>query len=165
MEHQPARAAGRVQKCQVVGNRFTSPIFVFFEPISTFMLISHRRAEAFLLWLPWPVLVGFAFLLGSRFGGAAAGHWRRGSLRLSGALLGRQHADLWRSWMPRAMSLLIGIPLGVWMARSDRRNLARLILDGMQPCRPLSSFPWHGFFAGRCRRPSQPSSGAAWWSH
>src|SRR5690606_16155947 len=54
----------------VVGNRATSPLFVFFfEPISNFMDLAISSAEAFLLWLPWPALIGFAFLLGNRVGG------------------------------------------------------------------------------------------------
>ncbi len=120
----------------VVGNRATSPLFVFFfEPISNGMDAIIRGAAAFLLWLPWPVVIGVAFLLGNRFGG----------LRLAlGAALCLFFMGLFGLWdasmqtlalMGAAvtMALLIGIPLGVWVARSDRaERLFRPILDGMQ---------------------------------
>ncbi|MCO5212233.1 MAG: ABC transporter permease subunit [Caldilinea sp.] len=120
----------------VVGNRATSPIFVFFfEPISNFMDFVIRRAEAFLLWLPWPVLAGFAFLLGSRFGGLRLGIGAALCLLFMG-LFGLWDASMQTLALMGAavtMSLLIGIPLGVWMARSDRvETLVRPILDGMQ---------------------------------
>jgi len=120
----------------VVGNRATSPSFVFFfEPISNFMDFVIRRAEAFLLWLPWPVLVGFAFLLGNRFGGLRLGIGAALCLLFMG-LFGLWDASMQTLALMGAavtMSLLIGIPLGVWMARSDRvETLVRPILDGMQ---------------------------------
>ena len=120
----------------VVGNRATSPIFVFFfEPISNFMDFVIRSAERFLRWLPWPVLVAFVFLLGNRFGGL------RLALGSALCLLFMGLFGLWDASMQTlalmgaavTMSLLIGIPLGVWMARSNRvETLARPILDGMQ---------------------------------
>ena len=120
----------------VVGNRATSPIFVFFfEPISNGMDAIIRGAEALLLWLPWPVVVGVAFLLGNRFSG----------LRLAlGAALCLFFMGLFGLWdasmqtlalMGAAvtMALLIGIPLGVWVARSNRaESFFRPILDAMQ---------------------------------
>ena len=120
----------------VVGNRATSPIFVFFfEPISNFMDFVIRSAERFLRWLPWPVLVAFVSLLGNRFGGL------RLALGSALCLLFMGLFGLWDASMQTlalmgaavTMSLLIGIPLGVWMARSNRvETLARPILDGMQ---------------------------------
>ena len=48
----------------VVGNRATSPAFLyFFDPISDGMDFVIRQAGAFLLWLPWPVVIGAALLL------------------------------------------------------------------------------------------------------
>ncbi len=120
----------------VVGNRATSPIFVFFfEPISNFMDFVIRSAERFLRWLPWPVLVAFVSLLGNRFGGL------RLALGSALCLLFMGLFGLWDASMQTlalmgaavTMALLIGIPLGVWMARSNRvETLARPILDGMQ---------------------------------
>jgi glycine betaine/proline transport system permease protein len=120
----------------VVGNRATSPIFVyFFEPISAGVDIVIRRAEAFLLWLPWPVIVVAFFLVGNKFGGLRLG------LLTTLCLLFMGLTGLWDASMQTLalmvaavlVSLLIGIPVGVWTSRSDRaESIVRPILDGMQ---------------------------------
>ena len=120
----------------VVGNRATSPIFVFFfEPLSNVMDFVIRGAERFLLWQPWPLVTGFAFLLGNRFGGLRLG------LGATLCLLFMGLVGLWDASMQTlalmmaavAIALLIGIPLGVWIARSDwSEAVMRPILDGMQ---------------------------------
>jgi glycine betaine/proline transport system permease protein len=120
----------------VVGNRATSPVFVFvFEPISAFVDFVIRRSEAFLLWLPWPVIVASLFLLGNKFGGMRLG------LLTTLCLLFMGLTGLWDASMQTLalmvaavlISLVIGIPLGVWTARSNRAEaVLRPILDGMQ---------------------------------
>ena len=120
----------------VVGNRATSPLFVyFFEPISAFVDFVIRRSEAFLLWLPWPVIVASFFLLGNKFGGLRLG------LLTTVCLLFMGLTGLWDASMQTLalmvaavlISLVIGIPLGVWTARSNRAEaVLRPILDGMQ---------------------------------
>ena len=120
----------------VVGNRATSPVFVyFFAPISAFVDFVIRRSEAFLLWLPWPVIVASFFLLGNKFGGLRLG------LLTTMCLLFMGLTGLWDASMQTlalmvaavAISLAIGIPLGVWTARSNRAEaVLRPILDGMQ---------------------------------
>jgi len=120
----------------VVGNRATSPLFVFFfEPISNFMDLAISSAEAFLLWLPWPVVVGVGFLLGNRYGGLRLGIGAALCLLFMGLF------GLWDASMQTlalmvasvAIALVIGIPLGVWMSRSNRvEAVVRPILDGMQ---------------------------------
>jgi glycine betaine/proline transport system permease protein len=88
-----------------------------------------------LLGVGWPaVLAIFAFL------GYAAGGWRVGVLAPLGlALVGA--LGLWEGGMQTlgltlsavVFSLLIGIPLGIWMGRSDRvRAVLTPILDVMQ---------------------------------
>ena len=120
----------------VVGNRATSPIFVFFfEPISNCMDWAINSAAAFLLWLPWPVVTAFAFLLGNRFGGLRLGTGTVLCLFFIGCF------GLWNAGMETlalmvasvAIALLIGIPLGIGIARSDRAEAAvRPVLDAMQ---------------------------------
>jgi len=120
----------------VVGHRATSPIFVFFfEPVSNIMDLAIRNAAAFLLWLPWPVVAGFVFILGNRFGGLRLG---------AGAILCLLFIGwfgLWDAGMETlalmvasvTIALLIGIPLGIWIARSDSAEaVVRPVLDGMQ---------------------------------
>jgi glycine betaine/proline transport system permease protein len=120
----------------VVGNRATSPFFVyFFEPISTSVDFVIRRAEAFLLWLPWPVIVGAFFLAGNRFGGLRLGLLTTLCLLFMG-LVGLWDASMQTLALMVAavlISLLIGIPLGIWTSRSNRvEAVLRPILDGMQ---------------------------------
>ncbi len=120
----------------VVGNRATSPLFLyFFEPISALVDFVIRRSEAFLLWLPWPVIVASFFLLGNKFGGLRLG------LLTTLCLLFMGLTGLWDASMQTLalmvaavlISLVIGIPLGVWTARSSRAEaVLRPILDGMQ---------------------------------
>ena len=120
----------------VVGNRATSPIFVFlFEPLSNGVDFVIRRAEAFLLWLPWPVIVAGFFLLGNKFGGLRLG------LLTTLCLLFMGLTGLWDASMQTLalmvaavlIALLIGIPLGVWTSRSNRaESVLRPVLDGMQ---------------------------------
>lgn len=120
----------------VVGNRATSPVFLFFfDPISDGMDFAISQAAAFLLWLPWPVIVFAAFLLGNRFGGLRLGLGSALCLLFMGLF------GLWDASMETlalmlaavAIALLIAIPLGVWVARSNRvEAIMRPILDGMQ---------------------------------
>lgn len=120
----------------VVGARATSPLFVyFFEPISTAVDFTIRRAEALLLWLPWPAIVAGFLLLGNRFGGLRLG------LVTTFCLLFMGLVGLWDASMQTLalmvsavfIALLIGLPLGVWTARSNRAEaLLRPLLDGMQ---------------------------------
>jgi glycine betaine/proline transport system permease protein len=120
----------------VVGNRATSPLFVFFfDPLSAAVDWAISLAETFLLWLPWPVVVAFAFLLGNRFGGLRLG------LLTGLCLLFMGLFGLWDASMETlalmvgavGISLVIGIPLGIWMARSARvAAVLRPVLDAMQ---------------------------------
>lgn len=120
----------------VVGNRATSPVFVYlFGPLSALVDTVIRRAEAILLWLPWPTIVAAFFLLGNKFGGLRLG------LLTTLCLLFMGVTGLWDASMQTLalmvaavlISLLVGIPVGVWTARSNRvESVLRPILDGMQ---------------------------------
>ncbi|MBK8050907.1 MAG: ABC transporter permease subunit [Anaerolineales bacterium] len=120
----------------VVGNRANSPAFVyFFNPIANATDWAITLAESFLLWLPWPVLVVGTFLLGNKVSGL------RLALLTSLCLLFMGFVGLWDASMQTlalviaavTISLLVGIPLGIWMSRSGRGEaVLRPILDGMQ---------------------------------
>ena len=50
-----------------IRHQTTHPIFLyFFDPISSAIDFALRRVETFLLWLPWPVLLGVVFLLAQK---------------------------------------------------------------------------------------------------
>jgi glycine betaine/proline transport system permease protein len=120
----------------VIRHRINHPAFVYFiDPIKNAIDAGVRAAEDALLSLHWAVVVG-AFALA----GYALSGWRMAlgcaiSLFLFGAL------GLWEQSMQTLalmlaavlLSLLIGIPLGIACAFSDRTNkILRPILDGMQ---------------------------------
>jgi glycine betaine/proline transport system permease protein len=120
----------------VIQNRLTHPAFLYvIDPIKSAIDTAVRAAEDGLLSLHWAVLVG-AFALA----GYAVSGWRMAlgcaiSLLLFGLL------GLWEQSMQTlalmlaavVLSLLIGIPLGIACAFSDRTNkILRPILDGMQ---------------------------------
>jgi glycine betaine/proline transport system permease protein len=120
----------------MVANRRTHPMFLyFFEPLSAAIDWGLRRVENFLLWLPWPVIVAAIFLIAHKAGGL------RLALVVSGCTLLMGLLGFWdRSMQTLALmvvsvliSLLIGIPLGIWSAQNDRveRGL-RPLLDAMQ---------------------------------
>ncbi|MFN8502587.1 ABC transporter permease [Kouleothrix sp.] len=120
----------------VIGARASHPIFVyFFEPLSATIDAGMRFAEDILLEAPWPALVlGFG-LLGYLLSGA------RLALGCMAALLLMGLFGLWEQSMQTLAlmafsvlcALLVGIPLGVLAARSDRFDaVLRPILDAMQ---------------------------------
>jgi len=120
----------------IIGNRAASPLFVyFFDPLSDAIDIGIRAIEGFLLWLPWPVLLGGIFLLGQKLGGL-----RLALLSLLGFLY-MGLVGLWEESMQTLalmgvsvmIALLIGIPLGILAARFPRfEAFLRPILDAMQ---------------------------------
>ncbi|NJM41568.1 MAG: ABC transporter permease subunit, partial [Anaerolineae bacterium] len=120
----------------VIQNRLTHPAFLYvIDPIKSAIDTAVRAAEDALLSLHWAVLVGAFALVGYAVSG-----WRMAlgcaiSLLLFGLL------GLWEQSMQTlalmlasvVLSLLIGIPLGIACASSDRINkILRPILDGMQ---------------------------------
>jgi glycine betaine/proline transport system permease protein len=120
----------------VVGNRKSHPMFLFFfEPLSAAIDFTLRRMEDFLLWLPWPVVAAAVFLLGQKIADL------RLALLSTFCLLSMGWLGLWDQSMQTLalmvisviISLLIGIPLGIWAARNDRVDtFLRPILDTMQ---------------------------------
>jgi glycine betaine/proline transport system permease protein len=120
----------------VRANRQIHPIFTgFFIPLSTSIEWGLTTIESFLLWLPWFVLPLSVFLV----------IFRSGDLRTAIiATLAMIYPGLIGLWEPTMqtlslmtiavlISLAIGIPLGVWAARSSRvEHLIRPVLDAMQ---------------------------------
>jgi glycine betaine/proline transport system permease protein len=107
----------------------------FFQPIKVSVDFFIRRAEDFLFWLPWPVIVAFVFLLANKIGRLPLALITIFSLFAMGLL------GLWDESMKTLalmvtaviISLAIGIPLGIWTARNDRaEQFLRPILDAMQ---------------------------------
>ena len=120
----------------VIGNRATHPAFVyFFEPLSDAIDWGIRRLEAFLLWLPWPIIIIGTFLLGQWAGGFRVALLTMVGLMFMGVV------GLWAESMQTLalmgvavfIALLIGIPLGVLAARFDAvDSMLRPLLDAMQ---------------------------------
>src|SRR5690625_310234 len=91
--------------------------------------------DDFLTWLPWFVFILIIFLLGWYFQSVLAGVLYAGFIFLIGTF------GLWNDMMMTIsiiialpiFSLVIGIPMGVWMAFSKLfSNIMRPILDAMQ---------------------------------
>jgi glycine betaine/proline transport system permease protein len=120
----------------VIGNRASHPLFVyFFDPVSNAIDGGIRQMEAFLLGIPWPIVIITAFLWG---------HWAGGlriALLSAAGFLFMGVVGLWAESMQTlalmgvsvVISLLIGLPLGVLAARYNPLDTAlRPILDAMQ---------------------------------
>lgn len=120
----------------VVVNRTDHWLFLFFfEPLSDGIDVGLRRVEAFLLWLPWPVMVLGLFWLADRISGL------RLALLTAFCLFSMGLLGLWEESMQTLalmvtavlFTLLVGIPLGIWSARNQRVDqLLRPLLDAMQ---------------------------------
>lgn len=105
------------------------------RPVGAGISLSLEYLDAFLLALPWPVLVFGVFLLTFKVGGLRLALLSSGSLMVIGSL------GLWESSIETlsimtvsiAFTVLIGIPLGIAASRSDRfEAIMRPILDTMQ---------------------------------
>lgn len=91
-------------------------------------------------WLPWPVVVLIFFAIGYRNGG------RKVALPAAIGLLLTGFLGYWELTMTTLamvitamlVSIIIGVPLGIWAARNDQVDqTSRLILDGMQTIHPF----------------------------
>jgi glycine betaine/proline transport system permease protein len=120
----------------VIGNRSTSPLFtLFFTPLSASIDAILRLVEGALLALGWPVVLAAFALLGYLVAGP-----RLALLCVVGLLLPGLFG-LWTQTMQTLalmscsvlLALLLGIPLGIATARSDRlERIVRPLLDAMQ---------------------------------
>jgi glycine betaine/proline transport system permease protein len=120
----------------IIANRESLAMFqYFFDPLSAFIDTGLRWAEDFLLATPWIGLIAIFVLLGYLLSG----------LRLAVLCgIGLLVMGLFGLWEPSlqtlalmivsvVLSVLIGLPLGILTASSDRFDkFLRPILDGMQ---------------------------------
>ncbi len=119
-----------------VQNRDAHPAFIyFFEPLSDFIDAGLRATEAFLLGLPWVVVVAVFVLAGLLLRGVGLAVLCGAGLMMMGLF------DLWEPSLQTlalmlvsvAFALLVGLPLGIASAASDRFDrLLRPVLDTMQ---------------------------------
>ncbi|WP_053954871.1 ABC transporter permease [Inediibacterium massiliense] len=107
----------------------------FFDTIKESILWFLMKVEIFLQWLPWWFVILAVFILGWRMKKLSSGIIYGAMLFLIGTF------GLWELMMSTLavvltsviISLLIGIPLGIWMAYSEKiEMIMRPILDGMQ---------------------------------
>jgi glycine betaine/proline transport system permease protein len=141
-----------------IGNRNSHPLFVyFFEPFSAMLDRSLRWLEGWLLWLPWPVLVTAVFLFSQKVANLRLALLTSSSVLLMGMM------GLWPQSMQTLalmsvavfFSLLVGLPLGMLSARSDRFERAmRPLLDAMQTMPAFTYLIPVGLFFGIARVPS-----------
>jgi len=113
----------------------TVNLAVFFDAISDVIRVILTNLEHFLYWLPWPVVIAIFVLIAWRVTGWRTALFVGAGLYFMGAL------GLWEASMTTlalivtavAISLLIGIPLGIVAARYDTVwAVIRPILDAMQ---------------------------------
>ena len=120
----------------IIAQRETLPAFrYFFDPVSAFIDVGLRSVENVLLDTPWIVILAAFMLAGYLLSGVRLAVLCGVSLLLMG---------LFGLWEPSiqtlalmvvsaALSVLIGLPLGILTASSDRFDkFLRPILDGMQ---------------------------------
>ena len=109
---------------------------VFFDAIGNALLQVLIVIEKFLLWVPWPVVVILVGVLAWR----TMGKWRHGVVMAALIFLVGVFG-YWDDSMRTlavviasvVVSLIIGFPAGILMARNDRfQAILRPILDGMQ---------------------------------
>lgn len=108
----------------------------FFEAVGDVMLGFLVNLERMFLWVPWPVVVALAFLAGWRLvGRLTSGLAMAAMLMIVGAFGYWKFAMMTLSLVTGAVvvSLALGVPLGILMARSDRfERVAKPVLDAMQ---------------------------------
>ena len=113
-----------------------SATFAFIlNPVGDAVDIGLRKLEVVLLWIPWIAVIAATFLVALRVSGPALAMFSLLSLLYIGCM------GLWNSTIATfaligssvVAAALIGIPLGICAARSDRfEGLLRPLLDAMQ---------------------------------
>jgi glycine betaine/proline transport system permease protein len=120
----------------LIQNNQTHPLFTFvFNPIRTVVDAGLSTVDAILAWTPWYALVAATFFLMVRARGIRAGLVAAVAMLYFGAV------GLWDATLQTlslivvsvAISLIVGIPLGVWAARNRKvEKTLRPVLDAMQ---------------------------------
>ncbi len=105
------------------------------RPISLTVKLWLKQLDIFFLGVSWPIIVFGALLLVGKIGGLRLGLFAAACLMLIGSL------GLWDTTIKTltimtlsvTFTVIVGIPIGVWAARSDRfEAVLRPILDAMQ---------------------------------
>jgi len=119
-----------------VTNRQTSPVFRwFFNPITDFLTWFVEHTETLLLDLRWPGVVALIAAIGWRTGGIRSAATGAAAMIGVGVVADFDLAMRTLAIMTVAViiALIIGIPLGVLSARSDRaERVLRVLLDTAQ---------------------------------
>jgi glycine betaine/proline transport system permease protein len=114
----------------------SAPIFTrFFTPISDFLNWSVNHVVSLLNWLTWLGVVAITGAIGWRTGGLRAGLTGAAAMFAVGIIADWNHAMITLAIMivSVAIALVIGVPLGIWSARSDRaERVIRILLDTAQ---------------------------------
>lgn len=120
----------------LIPNRSRHPAFTyFFNPLSDAVDWFMIGIENMLLWLPWPVVIVVIGAIALRTTGLRMALFSIAGMFLIGLF------GLWDAGMQTLVltgvsiliSVLLGIPLGIWAARSERvEGIIRPILDTMQ---------------------------------
>ena len=107
----------------------------FFNAVKTSVAYIFEPLEAFLKWLPWPVVVFGLGLVSWKLVGRTIAIFSVVAMILLGFF------GLWESTMETAALMIvtvtsciaIAVPIGIWASQSDRLDaILRPILDGMQ---------------------------------
>ena len=105
------------------------------RPISLTVKLWLKQLDNFFLGVSWPIIVFGALLLVGKIGGLRLGLFAAACLMLIGSL------GLWDTTIKTltimtlsvTLTVIVGIPIGVWAARSDRfEAVLRPLLDAMQ---------------------------------
>ncbi len=119
-----------------VFHRQSAPIFeYFFNPIADALNWSVRHVESLLLALRWPGVVALTAAIGWRTGGVRAAALGASAMFGVGVISDWDLAMRTLSIMSVAVviALMLGVPLGVLAARSDRvERVVRVLLDTAQ---------------------------------
>lgn len=119
----------------IVNHNDSWPFVYIFDPIGSALDWAVRTGVTVLEWLRWPGVVALAAAIAWRTGGIGAAASTGLALLGVGVLGVWEPALITLSVMLVAVviSLVIGIPLGVWTARSERaERLLRPVLDTAQ---------------------------------
>jgi glycine betaine/proline transport system permease protein len=114
----------------------SAPIFTrFFTPISDFLNWSVNHVVSLLNWLTWLGVVALTGAIGWRTGGLRAGLTGALAMFAVGIIADWNHAMITLAIMivSVVIALVIGVPLGIWSARSDKaERVIRILLDTAQ---------------------------------
>lgn len=119
-----------------VRNRQSSPVFTrFFQPLTTVLQWMFDRTMNVITFLRWPGVVALTGAVGWRTGGIRAGLAGAVAMLGVGVISDWERASITLGIMFVAVmiALLLGIPIGVWTARSEKvEQVVRVVLDTMQ---------------------------------